>query len=187
MQKKDPFQHNLAGYLLVAHPSLQDPNFVKTIVLMATYEEDEGSIGVVINRPLNETLGSKAAHFAHTPLASVPLFEGGPIGIDKIILAAWQWLSPHNVFKFHFGITEEQAYNLLDSDEDIYIRGFVGHAGWTTSQLAEEIHQKTWLVTSINAKVMKNSARFDIWLSLLAFINPELMILAEEPEDPSLN
>ena len=187
MQKKDPSEQNLAGYLLAAHPSLQDPNFIKSIILMATYDEEEGSVGVIINRPLNETLGSKASHFAHTPLAGVPLFIGGPVGVDQIILTAWQWIAPSNVFKFHFGITEAQACDLLETDPHVHLRGFVGHSGWTTDQLTEEIEQHTWLVTPVDSQIIKHSVRPNIWLDLIASIRPELMLLAAAPEDPSLN
>jgi len=42
---------SLAGRLLVATPVLSDPNFRRTVVLVVEHEEEQGTLGVVLNRP----------------------------------------------------------------------------------------------------------------------------------------
>jgi len=67
----------LAGALLLAHPSLKDSNFRRTVILMSSHNAD-GAMGVVLNRPLGKRLGGLQSDFAIGPLASVPLCNGGP-------------------------------------------------------------------------------------------------------------
>ena len=68
----------LAGTLLLAHPSMRDPNFRRSVVLMSAHNA-EGAMGVVLNRPLHKRLGELSGEFALGPLASVPL-----------VLSAWR-------------------------------------------------------------------------------------------------
>ena len=41
---------SLTGQLLLASPTLRDPNFIRTVVLVSVHSE-EGAMGVVLNRP----------------------------------------------------------------------------------------------------------------------------------------
>ena len=80
---------SLAGSLLVAHPSLRDPNFRRTVILMTTHGED-GAMGVVLNRPLLKRLGQLGGDFALGELSDVPIFSGGPVQTEQLIIAAWK-------------------------------------------------------------------------------------------------
>ena len=67
----------IAGSLLLAHPAMKDPNFRRSVVLMSVHN-DEGAMGVVLNRPMGKRLGELSGDFALGPLSGVPLFNGGP-------------------------------------------------------------------------------------------------------------
>src|SRR3954469_11144112 len=90
---------SLAGSLLLAHPSLRDPNFRRTVILMSVHNP-EGAMGVVLNRPTSRRLGEINDEFSVGPLASVPVFEGGPVETEQVILAAWQ--AHEDGFKLYF-------------------------------------------------------------------------------------
>ncbi|HMP29692.1 MAG TPA: YqgE/AlgH family protein, partial [Saprospiraceae bacterium] len=69
------------GILLISEPFSQDSNFKKTVVLLADYTVNEGSVGFVLNRPTNLKI--------HELISSFPEFDsnvyyGGPVGIDTI-------------------------------------------------------------------------------------------------------
>ena len=66
------------GSLLLAHPRLLDPNFCRTVILLSAHLEREGSVGVILNRAIGQTLGEYDPDLATSTLASVPLFLGGP-------------------------------------------------------------------------------------------------------------
>src|SRR4051812_22924204 len=86
---------SLAGQLLLAHPALRDPNFKRTVILLSVHNA-EGAMGVVLNRPLNKQLGEVNAEFALSPLAGVPLYYGGPVNPEQLIIVSWQWLTEEN-------------------------------------------------------------------------------------------
>src|SRR5271165_1651628 len=65
------------GTILVATPGLSDPNFSQTVVLIVHYDEDQGAVGLILNR-VSDTLLSKL--FPKFKLAKDdPVFEGGPV------------------------------------------------------------------------------------------------------------
>src|SRR5260370_23338075 len=52
---------SLAGSLLVAHPSMLDPNFRRAVLFLSAHDPDDGALGVIINRPLDKSVGDLSA------------------------------------------------------------------------------------------------------------------------------
>lgn len=181
---------NYSGRLLVAHPELSDQNFSRTVILISEHKQ-EGSFGVVINRPLNKLLGEFSDEFAYGPLAEVPLFSGGPVGIEQLILTAWKWEEGLGAFKVHFGVTADKVELMLTEEPDLEIRGFLGYAGWKEGQIEQELNQKAWVVSPIDGKAIKELKGKDLWREVLTNVSPELEVvadlLAEAPDDVTLN
>lgn len=86
-----PAPSGLAGRLLVSHPSLRDDNFRESVVLL--HSPAEGAMGVIINRPMQSVLADASPVLAGTPLAGMPLFQGGPVSADRFAIGGWRWLS----------------------------------------------------------------------------------------------
>ena len=175
-----------AGALLLAHPTLLDPNFRRSVILLSAYSPEEGSIGVVVNRPTGQTLGQYDLELANSPLANVPLFAGGPVAPDQLILAAWRWNAEEGTFKLYFGIDGEKAQSLADEDSGYQLRGFLGHAGWGEGQLDAELEQGAWVLSG-GLPALKNEPEAIDWHELLCNERPELRLLADAPDDPTLN
>jgi putative transcriptional regulator len=175
-----------AGSLLLAHPSLMDPNFRRAVILLSVHEEGEGSIGVIVNRPLGKTLGEFDPDLRGSPLGQVPLYEGGPVARDQLILSAWKYSEGEGTFKLYFGIDGEKAKRLIAKDPAFKLHGFLGHAGWTEGQLDSEIEQGSWVLSSSLPLLQDDLAPVD-WHELLCHERPELRLLADAPDDPSLN
>jgi len=72
---------NLTGSLLVAHPSLRDPNFRRTIVFVSQHSPEEGAMGFVLNRPIDTEVNE---------LADVPVHYGGPVEAGQMLLTSLQ-------------------------------------------------------------------------------------------------
>jgi len=98
----------LAGQLLLAHPALRDPNFKRTVILLSAHDGD-GAMGVVLNRPLDKQLGEVNSVFAFGLLAGVPVYAGGPVEPEQLIIVSWQWLETDHAFQLHFGIEPDKA------------------------------------------------------------------------------
>lgn len=175
-----------AGALLLAHPNLLDPNFRRSVILLTAYGEGEGSIGIVVNRPVGKTLGEYDPELSDSALADVPLFVGGPVAAEQLILAAWKWCPDEGTFKLYFGIDGEKAKSLQAADPEYQLRGFLGHAGWSEGQLDAELEQGSWVLSGC-LPILKNQPSDMDWHELLCQERPELRLLADAPDDPSLN
>lgn len=74
----------LTGRLLVATPLLVDPNFRRTVVLILDHDED-GSLGVVVNRPTTIDVASVLEQWAELTTAPGVVFQGGPVALDSAL------------------------------------------------------------------------------------------------------
>ncbi len=187
MRDESDTHENLSGSLLVSHPGLVDPNFRRTVVLISAHSDDEGALGVVINRPLGKSLGELKGEFAFSPLSDVPVYSGGPVNQKNLILAAWKWVEETGVFKLYFGLSTDKAQVMLANEPDLDIRGFLGYAGWTQGQIESELKQDAWVVSPIDGGAIQNSKEKELWKLILLKVLPDMKFLAEAPDDPSVN
>ena len=176
-------EQSYAGALLLAHPSLKDPNFRRTVVLMSVHNEN-GAMGVVLNRPLGRKLGQLKGDFALGPLAGVPLCKGGPVEEKQLVLVAWQ--TRDDGFRLHFGIEPDKATQLLEEDGTV-LRSFVGYSGWSAGQLENELGQNTWIVTAAPTDLFGQEMDETLWRNLLAREGAEWRLLADEPGELGQN
>ena len=176
---------SLAGQLLLAHPALRDPNFRRTVILLSAHNGD-GAMGVVLNRPLDKQLGELNAAFALGPLAGVPVYAGGPVEPEQLVIVSWQWLKADSAFQLHFGIEPDKAAELVGSP-GVTLRAFLGYAGWSKGQLENELRHDTWLATAVEDEMLGKTDGVGLWRQILGSMAPELKLLADEPEDPTVN
>ncbi len=182
-ERRHAKKESLAGSLLLAHPALKDPNFRRTVVLMSVHNGD-GAMGVVLNRPLKKRLGELSGDFALGELAGVPIFTGGPVQTEQLLLVAWQ--PQPDGFRLHFGVEPDRAMQLA-TEEGTQLRAFLGYSGWTGGQLESELSQNTWIVTDVPEGLLSHAPGDAMWRAVLGGIGEEWRLLAEEPEDTSLN
>jgi putative transcriptional regulator len=181
---------SLRGRLLVAMPTLYDPNFFRTVVLVLEHG-DEGALGVVLNRP-SET-GVDEALPDWTSLTSHPqvVFVGGPvasataIGLARAetadVAEAWTPLF-ENLGTVDLGRPPLDFPAPLQS-----LRVFAGHAGWSAGQLDGEVDSGGWFVLDAAPDDMFTAEPGGLWASVLRRQGGRLAIYATAPAHPSLN
>lgn len=175
------------GCLLVAHPGLKDPNFRRTVVLLSEHSQDAGAVGIVLNRPLRKTLSDISSDFSDSLLGAIPVFEGGPVENDQVLLAAWRWRSAEGAFEMYFGVAPEMVKKLRAEDPEMEVRAYLGYSGWSGGQLETEIEQDAWLISPLQEEEMLLERLEPLWRSILQRVKPELGFLADAPDDPELN
>lgn len=186
MRPMDPHQTDqtdLTGSLLVAVPTLLDPSFRRAIVFITRHESEGGAFGVILNRPCGRKLGELTE--SPDDLKEVPVFEGGPVEQQHLLLA--RILLMENGARFEsFGREEQET--MSDSRG---FRAFTGYAGWSAGQLEAEIGEKSWLILPPSAPLLStvNTTEEGIarWRSIMKEIDPWYRLLAEAPDDLSLN
>ncbi len=178
------------GRLLVASPSLVDPNFRRTVVLICAHD-DSGITGVVLNRPLEADLVDHLPEWRHRATSPPVVFEGGPVQREVVIglgrsrargeSAGWSEVLGE-VGLFDLSLHPEDV-----GDDLVAIRVFSGYAGWGVEQLEAEIAEGAWFV--VDAEPDDPFAREPgrLWRDVLRRQTERLAIFADFPPDPSMN
>ncbi len=167
---------NLAGKLLLAHPVLRDPNFRKTAVMLLSHSADDGAVGVIINRPTDQNVGDIVPACEDDFLKKIPVYSGGPVLQDQLILAGWK---SENRF---FGMTPETAKDI--QGENAHLASYMGYSGWSPGQLENEIQLGTWIIADPTDSPQTGET---LWKEMVLKLHPELFLMVDAPENPSLN
>lgn len=186
MSSEASIPKNLAGNMLVAHPRLLDPNFRRTILFLSHHSEEDGAIGLILNRPLKKSFGDVAAQKVSDAFKNVELYYGGPVAVDQLTLASLQWRTDPASVAFQ---------SFMGNIEDVYIepewrsglRAFVGYAGWSRGQLEGEICQKAWLVLPPARELIEMDEPETAWRRIMRSSGPLMKLLAEAPDEPEKN
>jgi putative transcriptional regulator len=177
---------NLAGSLLVAHPSMLDPNFRRAVLFISAHDPDDGAIGVIINRPLDKNVGDLVSETPPENLVDVPVFFGGPVGNNQLMLAAFEWQKGEGL-KLNQQSLAANGAGVDQTDGGKSIRAFLGYAGWSAGQLEAEMKQKAWIVQKPSRAALKFERLSRLWFDIMNRLGPWYKMLAAAPDDPTLN
>jgi putative transcriptional regulator len=155
--------------LLVASPSLQDPNFAQSVVLVV-FPPSGGPTGVILNQPTR--LQWKDAFPEEPALAprSDPLYFGGPVRLGALWFLFRQPSAPQTALPVVDDLYLSADGNFLDrllEGGGKVDRFFVGYSGWAPSQLDFEIAQGAWYVLPAEIKDILELAPEEMWRELL--------------------
>ena len=177
---------SLAGSLLIAHPSLLDPNFCKTVLFLSTNDPEEGSLGMVLNRPSGRTVADVLPDQDLDKLGEIPVLIGGPVAVDQLIFAAFRWDADTKKMECQHHLLLDEAQSALASRKKI-VRAFIGYSGWSKGQLEAELAQHAWLVSKPEREILRVGRAATIWRETISPFGPWFRLIAEAPEDPSRN
>jgi putative transcriptional regulator len=175
---------NLSGNLLVAHPALRDPNFRRSILFISAHGAEIGALGVIINRPTNHCLADLATSELAEGLERVPVFHGGPVGTQDVSLLCFRWMKESIGVQANLGIEEAAEVMRAGTGE---IRAYRGYAGWSPGQLETELQQQAWIVLPAQQRVFAEVNDGQLWYRTVSSLGPAFHLLAQAPDDPSLN
>jgi putative transcriptional regulator len=181
---------SLQGQFLVASPHLPDPNFLRTVVLLVQHD-DEGALGLVLNRPTNKTVGELWESVTEEACPSErPVFHGGPVQGPLMALHAAESCAEAEVVPgVYFASRDEYLRQIVQQQEQPF-RLFVGYAGWAGGQLESELKVGGWLVTQATRDDVFDD-QDDLWRTIASRIGLEILGTSlkpkQIPEDPSLN
>jgi putative transcriptional regulator len=177
------------GTLLIAEPFLKDPNFLRTVVLLCEHT-NEGSLGFVLNRKIEETLDELLDAFNGFKL---PVYYGGPVQTNSIhFIHQYPDLIPDSnkiSDDIYWGGNFESLSALILSKKinTNNVKFFLGYSGWGAAQLHEELDEKTWLTVAASKQLAFNTAPDTVWKASLQHLGGEYEQLINYPVDPQLN
>ncbi|MBJ3811429.1 MULTISPECIES: YqgE/AlgH family protein [Streptomyces] len=181
---------SLTGRLLVATPALSDPNFDRAVVLLLDHDE-EGSLGVVLNRPTPVDVADILDGWGDLAGAPGVVFQGGPVSLDSALGVAvipgeegpLGWRRVHGAI----GLVDLEAPPELLASALGSLRIFAGYAGWGPGQLEDELVEGAWYVVESEPGDVSSPDPERLWRAVLRRQRSELAMVATYPDDPSLN
>jgi len=178
------------GALLVATPRLKDPNFDRTVVMLLDHN-DEGAIGVVLNRPsglaVSEALPAWSSHIAEPAV----VFVGGPVAPGSAICLAEA--PPSNAAEGWQPLFDGLGtVDVSRSPDDLTVgigglRVFAGYAGWAPGQLEAEIEAGAWIVAPGSRRDAMSADPTELWRSVLRRQGGVVAAMAAFPKELSSN
>ncbi len=152
---------NLTHHFLIAMPAMADPHFSRTLTYICEHN-DQGALGIVVNRPLEMTLQALLEQVSIPPAGgkfkSVPIHFGGPVQVDRgfvLHTPLGQWQSTLAV-STEIGLTTSkdilQAVARGEGPGKLFVT--LGYAGWAPGQLEHELALNAWLTVQASPDVI---------------------------------
>jgi putative transcriptional regulator len=177
------------GTLLIAAPTLEDPNFRRRVVLLCEHS-DQGSVGLVLNNPTDISLGSIVEE---VPALEREVFVGGPV--QQNILHV---LHRHgDLVDGSLSVVDDLSWGgKIDTIQELIdlgytrpkdLRFFLGYSGWGPHQLENEIEAGGWILTRTTPERLFVIDPEELWRELLLEMGGRYAMLYNYPEDPRMN
>ncbi len=178
---------SLRGHLLLAGAALWDPNFRRSVVLIAHHDE-EGAVGVVLNDRTDVTVAEAIPQLGDLVPADEPLFVGGPVEpqaavviadfedpslAEIIALDSIGFLPPETGPEIEMGIRRARV--------------FAGYSGWGPGQLEAEMAQGSWIVERATPADVFPPDPSRLWDTVLRRKGSGFDLLRAMPVDPTMN
>lgn len=179
---------SLAGKFLIAGPTLLDPNFVRSVVLIVRHD-DEGAFGLVVNRPIpNVTIGAALGETMPTAAENgEPIYAGGPCQGVAFILHTDPTIGGEEASDGVYATTDREAIESLLQNQIEPFKLFASYSGWGAGQLESELTEGSWVVCpSSQPEIFSIDPH--LWSRLHARAQLSKFVPIERiPDDPHVN
>lgn len=156
------------GRLLVASRDLGDPNFAKTVILLVHYSEDQGSVGLVLNKRTDVPISRVFHDLKEASRRKDPVYIGGPVELNSVLALLKSTSKPEGADKM-FGdvylISNKDllAKTLASSAEAAVFHTYLGYAGWQAGQLEHEVELGAWHIMPADAGTVFHADPDSVW------------------------
>ena len=179
----------LRGRLLVATPSVGDPNFSGSVVLLLEHSDD-GAMGVVLNRPSEIDVADHLPGWTDVVVSPSVVFLGGPVSPNAALCLARVESYLHEGWDPLIGQvgTVDLSLDPARAARGVAeVRIFAGYSGWGPGQLEAEIADGGWFVVDADPCDVLCPLPDDLWREVLRRQKGTVALFAEYPPDPSMN
>lgn len=179
---------SLRGKLLIASPALVDPNFARSVVLIAEHTQD-GAMGLLLNRPSDAEVAVAVGELGAIVAPGDLVYEGGPVQPNAVMVLA-EFNDPTAAAAIVIG---DVGFLPSRGDPEALADGlrrtrvFAGHSGWSQGQLDSELGEGSWLVVEARIDDVFAPDPDELWGEALERKGGPYALLARMPEDPSVN
>jgi putative transcriptional regulator len=178
---------NLTNHFLIAMPAMTDPFFAKSLTYVCEHN-DEGAMGIVVNRPISLNLSELFAQInmplTQPELEDIPVHFGGPVQTDRGFVlhnAGGQWQSTLKVNdKVELTTSKDilQAVGEGTGPSNLLIT--LGYAGWSEGQLEQELAANAWLSVPATEHILFDLPAEEKLVAAMALLGVDFASLSEE-------
>jgi putative transcriptional regulator len=179
------------GIFLIAAPSLRDPNFRQTVVLLCEHGP-EGALGVVVNRPTAMSISEALPQVPIIEGSGHVLYAGGPVQTNQVMLLYKGDEFPENAHPVFDGVCLGGDMGMVEriltkAGTQETFRAYLGYSGWGPGQLESEMKAGSWLTLPADPKLVFEKDPARIWGEILFSLGDTYQMYADMPFDPSCN
>lgn len=182
----------IQGRALVASPYLTDPNFLRSVVYILKHDE-EGAIGLVLNRPMQMTVGELLEQLTEQQIENGQhIYFGGPVDGPLMMLQACDDVAADGEVVF-VASDQDRIISVCSQFEPgcaVRYRIFDGYSGWGASQLEAELKAGGWLLWDIQPSQIFSDCE-ELWKTAVREIGRDILSGGIDPEkmpvDPAYN
>jgi putative transcriptional regulator len=167
------------GLFLVAKPSIGDGTFKEAVVLLLAHDKEDGSLGVIINRPTESTLADALPDLHVAGARSHRLFFGGPVATEALVFVFRTDdppdEAPHILGDVYFSGNRDVLEKLLEhqtTPRELHV--FLGYAGWGPGQLQWEVGRGDWEVVRAGREMIFEKDPELIWPELMGPVSRQV-------------
>jgi putative transcriptional regulator len=183
--------NSLKGHLLIAAPTMLSDFFARTVILMLDHDED-GALGVVLNRPTEATVADVAEHVLGGPFDwDKPIRLGGPVAGPLMAIHDVEALADREVIPGVYSSVEADKVRELIRRRHEPCLIVANYAGWGPGQLEGEFDVDSWVTLPAAVDHVFGAEAAGLWAAVVRAANArklsEFLGLRGVPSDPSLN
>ncbi len=187
---------NLTKQLLIAMPSMEDPNFSRTVTIICEHNQN-GAMGIIINQPTSMSVDELLINFTSDDVSETtrenpaisesqhgPVYAGGPVHIDRGFIlhdSDRQWPSTHIIDNdLKLTTSEDILVDIAQGKGPENAIVALGYAGWGAGQLEQEISENSWLTVPYEADIIFNTPVEQRWQSAATKIGVDLHLISSQ-------
>ena len=160
-------------------PQLDDPNFERSVILMLEHN-DEGSFGIVINRPISAEVNIEVEDEDEEVPVVRNVYLGGPVAPHLCMMlhgSEWKTERSHEIIEGLCLTEPSVSVPILMNQDDVRYRFIMGYAGWGPGQLSSEMASGAWLYSPATADLVLEKEPEEQWSAVIRNLGIDPMML----------
>jgi len=178
---------NLTNHFLIAMPAMTDPFFAKSLTYVCEHNE-EGAMGIVVNRPISLTLSELFAQInmplTQPELEDMPVHFGGPVQTDRGFVlhdTGGDWQSTMHVNdRVSLTTSKDILQAVGEGNGPKHMLITLGYAGWSEGQLEQELADNAWLSVPATEHILFDLPAEERLAAAMALLGVDYATLSEE-------
>lgn len=160
------------GQFLVASRDLGDPNFAHSVVLLVRYDDENGAVGLIINRKTDVPISKVFSELKAARGRTDPIYVGGPVEVGTVLALLKSDSKPKDAEHVFGSVYLISSKTLLEKTlaagaEANQFHAYIGYAGWARDQLEHEIELGAWHVLPADSGNLFHPDPDSVWPRLI--------------------